>query len=260
MDNEKLIKTKVQEVFSINADKYVTSHTHATGADLALLVNWLQPDPNWNVLDIATGGGHATKTLSPHVSHIFATDLTKQMLEAARKHLSSESCNNVTYLVADAESLPFLDQSFDTVVCRIAAHHFPNPKKFVQEVSRVLKIDGKFLLIDNVSPDQPELDLFINEMEKLRDHSHGRCYTIAEWMLWFEEYGLQVQQANLRKKKFNFPDWVKRTAQSEAQVQTVVGHILKASQETLDYIHADIVDGDIRSIQIDEWMALASKN
>lgn len=123
-DNQEKIKETVKDQFARNAEKYVTSETHAKGDDLALMVEWMQPKGDWTVLDIATGGGHVTKHLSPHVAHIFATDLTREMLATAQRHLS-RTCENVWYMVADAEELPFLDQTFDVVTCRIAAHHFP---------------------------------------------------------------------------------------------------------------------------------------
>ncbi len=104
------------------------------------------------------------------------TDLTKEMLENTKKHL--KDFENLTYILADAEALPFLDQSFDVVTCRIAPHHFPNPDKFIEEVARVLAPDGTFILIDNVVPDDRKLATFMNMFEKLRDDSHVRVLIV----------------------------------------------------------------------------------
>ncbi|WP_462413671.1 class I SAM-dependent methyltransferase [Neobacillus sp. Marseille-QA0830] len=252
------LKSKVQKQFGKNAEKYVESQIHAKGTDLNMMIEWLKPSNHWAVIDIATGGGHVSKTLSPFVHQVFATDLTPQMLSTARKHLSP-SCQNVSYIVADAESLPFLENSFDAAVCRIAAHHFPNPQNFVAEVARVLKPEGKFLLIDNIAPEEAELDLFMNTTEKLRDDSHGRCFTIKEWSDWFKSNGLEMKKSDRRRKTFDFPVWVRRTASSEDQVQSVVKHILGANQMTLDYFSVVTQNGEITSLQIDEWMVLAEK-
>lgn len=252
------IKKQVIEQFSGNAEKYVTSVSHATGPDLTELVEWLQPDPAWSLLDIATGGGHVAKTLAPHVDRVYATDLTRTMLESARRHLAPLR-GNVTYVVADAEALPFLDATFDAAVCRIAAHHFPNPASFVAEASRVLKLGGAFVLIDNISPPDPKLDQFMNTTEKTRDESHVRCYSEAEWRAWFQANGLEVKASKIRKKTFDFPVWVKVTTRSDEQVEQVANHLLGADAVTAEYFGIQR-DGDtIRSFHIDEWMVMLQK-
>jgi hypothetical protein len=52
-DNEQ-IKETVKEQFRKKAEKYVTSETHAKGDDLSLMLDWLNPQADWDVLDIAT--------------------------------------------------------------------------------------------------------------------------------------------------------------------------------------------------------------
>ncbi|MEI4770117.1 methyltransferase domain-containing protein [Psychrobacillus sp. FJAT-51614] len=252
------IKNKVQEVFSKNAEKYVTSSTHAKGSDLSLLPSWLDLPTNSIVLDIATGGGHVVKALAPHASQVFATDLTYQMLEAAKRHLDQTE-SNISYVIADAESLPFLENTFDAVTCRIAPHHFPHPDIFVKEVARVLKHGGKFLLIDNIAPEEKELDEFVNHLEKLRDESHNRSYSINEWKTWFEQADLTLLKAEARKKTFDYPDWVRRTTTSEEQVKKVDSHLLLANDSISNYFSIQTSNDSIQSITIDEWMALAVK-
>jgi ubiquinone/menaquinone biosynthesis C-methylase UbiE len=151
------------------------------GDDLDLLISWLQPQPTWTVLDIATGGGHVAKKIAGHVKHVIATDLTRPMLAAASEHLKQAQYSHVTFVVADAEQLPFLDGSFDAVTCRIAAHHFPKPHLFLLEAARVLKPGGMLVLIDNVAPDDNALGYFMKTFERMRDTSHVRCLSVMEW-------------------------------------------------------------------------------
>jgi ubiquinone/menaquinone biosynthesis C-methylase UbiE len=256
-DNEQ-IKETVKEQFRKKAEKYVTSETHAKGDDLSLMLDWLNPQADWNVLDIATGGGHVSKQLSPYVRHIFSTDLTREMLATAQKHLAPY-CNNVWFMVADAENLPFLDGTFDIVTCRIAAHHFPNPQNFICEAGRVLKPGGKLLLIDNIVPDDERVDEFVNKLEKYRDRSHVRCYRVNDWTDWAQDADLEIEQSRLRKKTFDFPTWVRRTTESENQVEQVCQHILQADKALQEYCGLLLNDGEISSINIDEWMVLFMK-
>lgn len=250
-------KEKVKQQFGKNAQKYVESESHAKASDLDELVQWLQPHTGMVALDIATGGGHVAKKLAPNVKCVFATDLTKEMLEKTRIFLQEYS--NVSYVLADAEKLPFLDDSFDIVTCRIAPHHFPNPTAFISEVSRVLVPKGKFILIDNIAPEDEGLANFMNTFEKLRDKSHVRCLSQNDWLYLFKKHNLKVVRENKRKKTHDYATWIKVTAESREQQEQVTEFILKGKDEQLDYFSVKTLNGKITSVTIDECMILGEK-
>ncbi|MBB3113748.1 ubiquinone/menaquinone biosynthesis C-methylase UbiE [Paenibacillus phyllosphaerae] len=256
MEQDAKKKELVIEQFTRSRAEYVSSVSHATGDDLDLSVAWLQPDQHWKALDIATGGGHVAKKLSPLVRTVVAADLTRAMLETARAFIQPD-CNNVEFIVSDAEDLPFLDRTFDLVTCRIAAHHFPNPQQFVWEAARVLKPGGCFLLIDNVVPDNEAIDRFVNRIELLRDESHVRCCSVSEWKRWMSQAGFAISNDRLRKKSFDYPTWVRRTTRSEQQVQDVTAYIQAGQEDLQAYIGLKTNNGEIQQITIDEWMVLA---
>ncbi|WP_164669067.1 class I SAM-dependent methyltransferase [Virgibacillus doumboii] len=251
-------KESVKRVFSKSKHDYVTSSTHSTGSDLALMVEWLKPESTMTVLDIATGGGYAAKTLANHVDKVIATDITEEMLTNTAQHLKSHQ--NISYTVADAEDLPFKNNSFDIITCRIAAHHFPNPEHFVREVSRVLKANGQFLLIDNISPEDISLDKFINKLERMRDYSHFRSYSISEWRNLFANQNLRILKENTRKKRLPYHEWVHRTLDDEEGIQKVDALILEATESVHDYFQIKIENNRIASFAIDEWMVLSQKS
>ncbi|MCM3137211.1 class I SAM-dependent methyltransferase [Bacillus safensis] len=250
-------KRRVIEQFGRNAEKYVTSQTHAKGADLDLIVEWAAPEESWVVLDIATGGGHTAKTLAPYVKQVFATDLTKEMLSHTSLHLKAYP--QIFYVVADAESLPFLDGTFDMVTCRIAAHHFPHPEQFAKEASRVLKSNGLFFFIDNVSPNDEELALFINELERLRDPSHVSCLSTKQWGKLFLEEGLKEVRSMERKKRYPFQEWVKRTTKNLKEEEIVTEYLLDANEKIKKYYRLKMTEDQIESIEVDDWVALFRK-
>lgn len=250
-------KERVQETFSKNAEKYVASHTHAKGKDLPLMVEWAEPKNDWITLDIATGGGHVAKTFSPHVSQVIASDLTKEMLKNTATHL--EEYNNISYEVADAENLPYSDHSFDLVTCRIAPHHFPDPKRFICEVSRVLKDNGKFIMIDNVAPEETELADFMNTLEHMRDPSHVRCLPVSEWQKVCKKYHLHVLKSRTRKKTFDFQDWVNRTVDDETTKEKVSSFLRNAGSNRKNYFQVKEKHESIEEFSIDEWMVLCEK-
>ena len=86
-----------------------------------------------------------------------------------------------TFTVGDIEHLEFADGSFDVVVSRYSAHHYPHPAVAIAEIARVLKPGGVFLLADVVSPEDPTADTYMNAIEVLRDPSHVRDHRVDQW-------------------------------------------------------------------------------
>ncbi len=259
MRSESEKKVLVQEQFSRTAQEYVTSAVHADTDALQEVVNVLAPKKTWTVLDIATGGGHVAKAVAPYVNHVVAADLTKTMLQTAKDYLQSASVHNVSYVMADAEQLPFLDRDFDAVTCRIAAHHFPNPKLFIQESARVLHPGGHFLLVDNIVPDDCELGDFYNELEQLRDISHVRCASVSEWTDWMQEEGLEITFAKEKIKTFQYDTWLKRMAKTQEQQERVGQWIRSADAKVKEFFRVNVENGEVHSFISIEWMALCVK-
>ena len=253
-------KARVQDYFSRTAASYVTSVSHRTGGDLNRLIELGEWNVQQQAIDIATGGGHTARAVAPHVAQVMVTDLTPVMLETAREFLQSEGISNVQFQVADAENLPFADNSFDRATCRIAPHHFPNVARAVQEVARVLKPGGIFLLIDNIAPKDSKLDTFDNTIEKLRDPSHERCYTKEEWLAFFAKAGLQVAHGEVFRRTHNFDDWTLRSQMLIADKETLERYILDSDPRIQQYF--DIVtreDGHLASFTSDSILLKGRK-
>ncbi|WP_036781257.1 class I SAM-dependent methyltransferase [Pontibacillus chungwhensis] len=250
-------KRNVQEQFGKHANRYVTSTTHAKSEDLPMMVEWLQPQKTEKVLDIATGGGHVAHTLAPHVKRVVVSDLTKPMLQAAVNFL--ETHDNIEAVVADAEELPFLDETFDIVICRIAAHHFPNPDRFIQEVGRVIKKGGAFVLIDNVSSEHREIADFYNSFEEKRDCSHQRALPISEWKALMNQFDLKIQKQSLRKKTLPYHEWVSRMIEDGNEREEIHQMMVGAEQEIKEYFQMEMKENRLLSFAIDEWMVLCTK-
>ncbi|WP_173917858.1 class I SAM-dependent methyltransferase [Halobacillus sp. Marseille-Q1614] len=250
------IKKQAQQTFSKNKEAYVTSETHRNKNDLQAITDWLNPQASWTVLDIATGGGHVAKQLSPDVKAVIAADLTKDMLSHTAKYL--QRLSNVYYVIADAEQLPFIEESFDAVTCRIAPHHFPNPDRFIQEVHRVLKPGGSFIMVDNIAPEDDVLDKFYNTFEKMRDFSHHRALKVSEWKDFMQDSRLSVKQEIVRKKTLPFKDWAERTLPHN-EVKHVKNFFLNASPKVKSYFQINEDSGRILDFSIDEWMVHCTK-
>ena len=202
-------KKSVKEQFGAHARTYITSRPHAKGASLQRLVELVEPQPDWQALDIATAAGHTAFAFAPHVAHVHATDITPQMLTVAREQVAARGVDNVTVEHADAENLPYVDNRFDLLTCRIAPHHFPDVDAFLRESVRVLRPRGILAVVDNVVPEGVAGD-YVNAFEKLRDPSHGRCLSVEEWLAGYTQAGLELTQHEILEKQMVFEDWAAR--------------------------------------------------
>lgn len=253
-------KAQVQAYFSRTAASYVTSEGHRHGSDLKRLIDLGEWQPQFQALDIATGGGHTALAIAPHVAQVTVTDLTPTMLETARKFLLAQGVTNARFALADAEDLPFAAATFDRVTCRIAPHHFPNVGKFVQEVARVLKLGGLFLLIDNIVPDDTALDTFNNKVEQWRDPSHGRSYTQREWRAFFTQAGLLVEHAETFRKTHDYDDWTARSQLASSEKAALTAYILHTDEPIRDYyeVHTN-ADGSLKDFTMDTLLMKGRK-
>src|SRR5262249_21339416 len=119
-----MARSLAQEHFGATARTYLTSKPHAQGKSLDRMVALVKPQPDWRHLDLATGAGHTAYAFAPHVARVWATDITAEMLDLVREQAQKRGLANLRVAYAKAEALPFEDEMFDLVTCRIAPHHF----------------------------------------------------------------------------------------------------------------------------------------
>jgi ubiquinone/menaquinone biosynthesis C-methylase UbiE len=235
-------KQRVREQYGSVGDAYVKSAGHAKGNDLQRMLELAAPRPTDVLLDIATGGGHVARTFAPHVARVIASDLTPEILHHAGVFLRDQGIANAEMLVADAEALPLPDDSVDIVTCRIAPHHFPHPERFVQEAARVLRPGGRFLLVDS-TVEEGDAGIFFNAFEKLRDPSHVRSLTIAEWHDLLIRAGFTVTLTETFSKRHDFADWTTRSRVSGRDLQQLEQMMLDAPPDIRQAHHAEIAGG-----------------
>ena len=132
-----------------------------------------------------------------------------------------------------AEELPYPDNSFDLVTCRVAAHHFSSPEKFIAETARVLSPGGYFLLIDGTVEDgQPEAEQWMHQIEKLRDPSHHRFLTPQTWSDLCKNCGLTVEHLLLTPFKQPDLEWYFDTANTPSSNRQQVLQMIRSAPES----------------------------
>lgn len=262
-------RTLVQSQFGNHAAAYAVSGVHAKGWSLERLVALVAPQPGERALDIATGAGHTAAAFAPLVDSVIASDITEEMLTEAARLAQRRSLANMQIAVADAELLPFPDKSFDIVLCRLAAHHFPHPARFVAEAARVLRPGGRLGVVDNISPDGEALPgvaageiadtaAGYNAFEALRDPSHGRALSVAEWLVLIGEAGLAITAAERATKDMDFADYVRRMGCDEATVERLGAMLSSGLAPLRAFLAPRMIDGAL-VFHLHEAVIVASK-
>jgi len=242
MDEGSRRKSATADSFGESADGYRESRMHREGADLDRLSAWCSGAAT--ALDIATGAGHtAGALLEGGIPFVVAVDASPSMVSTCRN-----SYPGTVGVVADAERLPFARDSFEVVTCRIAAHHFPDPRAFVREVARVLAPGGTFALEDNVAPEDDALDAFLNRLEAARDPTHNRSYPTSVWREWLSDAGFSIEETVHLMKPIEYDSWVNRIGSlDENERKAVERLLLEAPDEAADYFEIQTEGGEVQS-------------
>lgn len=236
MKSKKSSKQKTYEQYSKVSDAYVRSQSHAKGIDLDLLITMTKPEKKWLSLDVATGGGHTALAVAPYVKKVIAIDMTPNMLRTAKTFIREDKgILNVEFQLADAEDLPFKNNHFDLVTCRIASHHFPDCHEFVRESLRVLKKGGLLLVQDHVLPEDEATAQYIEQFERLRDPSHYRAYSEKEWRTMFKIAGFEVEKSVQLVKRHEFVEWAKRMNNTGDTLYDLVQMMKNATDVVVDW-------------------------
>lgn len=196
--------------FGPRAAAYVQSTVHAKGEDLAALESIVEAVRPARALDLGAGGGHAAYVLARHAVHVAAVDLSSEMLSAVSQTAKTRGLTNIETHHASVDRLPFADASFDCVVTRYSAHHWRDFAGGLGEARRVAKQGAPVIFMDVFTPGGGLLDTHLQALELLRDPSHVRNYTLAEWSDALARAGLTVKAIRTWRLDLEFESWIAR--------------------------------------------------
>ena len=108
-------------------------------------------NPNGVLVDVGCGPGYLIADIAksfPSLS-VIGVDISEEMEQKATKNISRLGLGEkVSFCRGDIQELPFEDNSLDFVVSTLSLHHWSEPKRAIQEINRVLKPKGQFLIFD----------------------------------------------------------------------------------------------------------------
>ncbi len=206
------------DLWSERAEAYRTAPEHRAGADLDRLVEWCEPRPGVDALDVATGGGNVARRLRDAGCRVVTVDPAPGMRPD---------------VIAKAEDLPFADGSFDVAVTRIAPHHFDDVQAAIAEMARVSR---RLVVVE----DTLYVGERVEQAERLRDPTHVRSYSEKEWRGFLEEAGLDVVAVETFEKRHELEPWLARAGSAGEEAERV-RELLAGRIEDGDYVDTKVV-------------------
>jgi SAM-dependent methyltransferase len=220
----------VEAQFGPRAKAYVESAVHSQGADLEA-IGALAGGADL-ALDMGAGGGHVSYALARHARRVIASDLSSEMLAAVARTAREKGLGNIETVEAPAEHLPFEDETFDFVASRFSAHHWRDFDAGLREARRTLKRGGRAAFVDVYAPGQALFDTHLQAIELLRDHSHVRDYTSAQWLDTLSRSGFAIEACRTWRLRMDFPVWIARMQTPQDNVKAIRALQNAASAET----------------------------
>jgi hypothetical protein len=205
----------VTDQWSERAEAYRQSKAHSQGPDLDLVVEWAAGCRT--AIDVAAGGGHVGRRLREAGLEVVTCDPAPGMRAD---------------VICFAEELPFADASFDLAATRVAAHHFRDVEAGVGELARVAA--RRVIVVDNLYMGEAA-----EEADRIRDPSHVRNYTDAEWRRFLSEAGLEIEEVRVFGFPIELEPWLERsecTGEDAEQVRTLLADRITGAEIVLDRI------------------------
>ena len=204
-------QAEIQRAFTQQADGFESDRMHFSRKayldDLAEKIGVSGEDA---VLEVAAGTCACGRAIAPSAGRVVCLDMTPAMLSVGKAEAEKAGLGNMTFVLGDAAGLPFLDDSFDIVLSRLAFHHFPEVEGPFAEMVRVLRPGGRLALIDMEAAEAP-LRETEDGIERERDPSHVRNLSRDEMLALFEKHGLAVERREAARVPVSLENWLALT-------------------------------------------------
>ena len=160
------------------------------------------------MLDLATGTGRVARPVSKHIKtgRIVGVDQALAMLDVGHQH--KEPISSYFQSGGAADALPLKSNSFDRAFVSFSLHHFGNPSGVVKEVMRVLKGNGRFVVLDPIIEEAKDavdaaLEAKINQVFRRTHGPEFRFHTASSIQRLLSKAGYRIPRTNILSYSFN---------------------------------------------------------
>ena len=167
------------------------------------MIRLIHPQDEHLILDIAGGTGEPGLSIAKKLKKgkVVITDIAAGMLEIAKENASRRGITNVETVVCDVSELPFEDNSFDAITCRMGFMFFPDMELAAREMVRVLKPGGTITVsVWNTPEKNPWITVMTSIIQKhlqlpQQPRMHPECFVVlcqAWWKIFSGGQGCKI--------------------------------------------------------------------
>lgn len=219
--HRELVQREFERVASSFADRT------AGRFDRMGVVEFSQVDKGDTVLEVGVGTGNFLALFAEMAGTLVGVDLTPGMLATARQ-LHSE----MLLVAGDGARLPLKPHSVGLATTAQTLHHIPNPVPVLEEMRRVVRSGGRVLVVDQVAPDDPAQAGRMNQLEKIRDPSHGESRPPSVLRRIVEVAGLEIIDERIVENRESLNRWMSGDEFPEDRIRQVSEFLEEHGDET----------------------------
>ncbi len=199
------------------------------------LLNFAKLPADLRVLDIGTGSGLLPLLLAEDgAKQVVGIDISPEMLELAeymRLSYPGEASTRAIFRLAPAHALPFREEMFDAVTCRVVLNHVRHPERILREIVRVLRPGGILVLGELLGVDNPVKRATQNAIEERRNAAHVAARGIEQYNKLILDAGLQIEAKEVVTFERELDEWLS-IYHSDRPDAVVVREMIEAGMET----------------------------
>jgi demethylmenaquinone methyltransferase / 2-methoxy-6-polyprenyl-1,4-benzoquinol methylase len=220
----------VREVFSSVAARYdlmndlMSAGVHRIWKDA--MVEWLNPRPDWNCIDVAGGTGDIAFRIAAMArsrggeAAVTVCDINEKMVGEGKRRAAEKGEGAIAWSVGDAEALPAPDNSFDAYTIAFGIRNVTHIEKALSEARRVLKPGGRFLCLEFSQVEVPGLDTLYDA------YSFKLLPRLGDWVTKdAQSYRYLAESIRRFPAREKFARMIEAAGLSQVKVRTLSGGI-----------------------------------
>ena len=220
----------VRGVFSSVAPRYDLMNDLMSGGVHRLwkdtMVEWLNPQPGWRVLDVAGGTGDIAFRIVDTVrrrggaAEIAVCDISAEMIGEGRRRAQERGGATIEWMVGDAEALPFANANADAFTIAFGIRNVTHIDRVLAEACRILKPGGRFLCLEFSRCEAPGLDALYDRF------SFSVLPRLGEWVAKdAEAYRYLAESIRRFPPQAAFARMIEKAGLSRVKVRNLTGGI-----------------------------------